>query len=173
MGYFTKGLKAIGKGIGKAYVAGASAVGDATIKVGKAAWNAAPGAAEKTGSASLFAARGLGDAALTGIETGGKMALGMGKTLGDIMIDINPERYTDSLFGAGLTGKGKAIVFGAALAGGSIGAYNDYETRQMGMPSGEVVTPTPSAAGYTRFGEEMGATGDLVFAMNRGRRGRF
>lgn len=152
---------------------GAGALGDATIKVGKAAWNAAPGAAEKTGSASLFAARGVGDAAWTGFKTGGNMILGAGKTLGDIMIDVNPEKYDWSLFGASLTGKGKAIVFGAAAIGGTAGAYNDYETTQMGMPSGEVVTPTPSAAGYTRFGEEMGATGDLVFAMNRNRRGRF
>ena len=164
------GIKAVGKGIGKAYMAGAEKIGEATINVGKKTWNAAPGMAEATGSATVSAAERMGAAALYGAETGGKMVLGFGKTLGDIMIDTNPEKYEYSLFGAGLTGKGKAIVFGTALAGGTMGAYNDYETTQMGTPSGEVVGPTPRM-NYTRFGEEMGATGDLVFAMNRNRRG--
>lgn len=170
-------LGTIGHAAATGYKTIAGGIGGATLWLGKKGFEAGkkygPKIGESAAAGSVTGAEGLGSAVLTGIETGGKMALGMGKTLGDIMIDINPERYTDSLFGAGLTGKGKAIVFGAALAGGSVGAYNDYETRQMGMPSGEIVTPTPSAAGYTRFGEEMGATGDLVFAMNRGRRGRF
>ena len=172
MGIIWNGIKAVGKGIGHAAYAGAEALGGATVKVGKAAWNAVPKAAEGIGTASYAGARTLGDAALTGVEAGGKTILGLGKTLGDTMIDINPAKYDYSLFGAGLTGKGKAIVFGSALLAGSAGAYNNYEVTQMGTPSGEVVSPTPSAAGYTRFGEEMGATGDLVFAMNRNRRGR-
>lgn len=164
-------LKGIGKGIGHAAYASAEALGGATVKVGKVAWNAAPKAAEGVGTASYTSARTLGDAALTGIETGGKMMLGLGSYAGEF-VDINPAKYTNSIFGAELTKTGKALVMGSGLVAGSIGAYNDYETTQMGTPSGEVMSPTPSAAGYTRFGEEMGATGDLVFAMNRNRRGR-
>ena len=163
-------LKSIGKGIGHAAYSTVEAIGSVAEKAGRAAWNAAPGAAEKVGSASLYTAEGIGNAAGIGMKTGLNMAVGAGKYAGDLMIDINPTKYDWSLFGAGLTGKGKALVYGSALAAGTVGAYRDYETTQMGTPSGEVVTPTPRI-NYTHFGEEMGATGDLVFAMNRNRRG--
>lgn len=164
------GVTTVVKGIGHAGYKGAEALGGATLWAGKKGFEAGKKMAPSTGKAGFTGAKTIGDMALTGLETGGKMALGAGKMLGDAMIDINPAKYEYSLFGAGLTGKGKAIVFGSALAAGSVGAYNDYETTQMGTPSGEIASPTPRV-NYTRFGEEMGATGDLVFAMNRNRRG--
>ena len=131
---------------------------------------AAIGLAEAIGGKFLSSMASVGEAAYSGIKIGGKMALGMGELTGRMINDIDPVKYHWSLFGAGLTGKGKAVVYGTALAAGSVGAVNDYKTKQMGMPSGEVTGPAPKI-NYTRFGEEMGATGDLVFAMNRNRRG--
>lgn len=163
------GVKWTGKKAAAGFAAGMGAVGGATMKAGYAAGEAAVKAAPTVAEKSVGLAEGIGNAVLTGLETGGKMALGAGKYFGDAMIDINPAKYDYSLFGAGLTGKGKAFMYGSALVAGSVGAYHDYETTQMGTPSGEVVTPTPRI-NYTHFGEEMGATGDLVFAMNRNRR---
>ena len=165
------GIKWAGKKAGAGFAAGMRGVGSATIAAGEAGAMGAKKAAPHILNGAVGAAEAIGDMALTGAETAGKMMLGAGKYMGD-MIDINPAKYEYSLFGAGLTGKGKAIVYGSALVAGTLGAYNDYETTQMGTPSGEVVGPTPRM-NYTRFGEEMGATGDLVFAMNRNRRGRF
>lgn len=171
MGIIWNGVKAVGKGIGHAAYSGMEAIGGVAERAGKAAWNAAPGVAEKIGDASLYTAEGIGHAAGVGIKTGGTMMVGAGKMVGDL-IEYNPKKYTNSLFGAEFSRTGKTLMIGAGLIAGTAGAYNEYETTQMGTPSGEVASPTPSI-NYTRFGEEMGATGDLVFAMNRNRRGRF
>lgn len=169
MGIIWDGVKAVGKGIGHAAYAGLEGIGGLTYAAGKRAAKAAPGMAEALGGASFSGAETVGQAALNGVKTTGTMALGAGSYMGKL-IDINPEKYTNSIFGARLTGTGKAIVMGAGLVGGTVGAYRDYETTQMGIPSGEIASPTPRM-NYTHFGEEMGATGDLVFAMNRNRRG--
>ena len=151
------------------YKAGAGTIGSAAYWLGKKTAQAAPGAAAATAKGSIVGAGAVGEAALTGIKTGVNMAAGLGDIAGSF-IDYNPAKYKNSIFGAELTGTGKALVAGTGLLAGTVGAYRDYETTQMGTPSGEIASPTPHVS-YTHFGEQMGATGDLVFAMNRNRRG--
>ena len=167
MGWLKTAGKKIASGIGSAF----HAVGDKTFKVGQAGY--AKAASESTRKAAQeglanMASR-VGEAAGTGVMTGASMLTGMGDILAR-GFDYNPQKYTNSLFGIEMTKGAYRAALGVGLVAGSIGAYNDYEVSQMGMPSGEVASPTP-AISYTRFGEEMGATGDLVFAMNRNRRG--
>lgn len=149
-------------------------IGSATIMAGKAAFNAGynngPKIMGKVGDATIAGSTKIADAALEGLDIGASMAIGAG-TVFSKFIDYDVKKYGEkSLFNSGLTKGGKALVFGTGLVAGSMGAYKDYETRQMGTPSAQVETPVPQI-NYTHFGEEMGATGDLVFAMNRNRRG--
>lgn len=150
------------------------AIGSATAMAGKAIFNAgynnAPSAMSKIGSATAAGSSKLVDAAIDGTTAGIRVAVGAGSLFANF-IEYDAAKYGEkSLFNSRLTKSGKALVFGTGLVAGSFGAYRDYETRQMGMPTGQVETPTPQIS-YTHFGEEMGATGDLVFAMNRNRRG--
>ena len=161
----------VGSVLWGAYSTVAGGVGSAAYWLGKKAAAAAPGMAKATASTAATGTAGFGGAIATGIGTGATMAVGMGEMLGKF-VDHNPAKYKNSIFGAELTGTGKALVFGTGLLAGTVGAYRDYETAQMGTPTGEIVSPTPKMS-YTRFGEQMGATGDLVFAMNRNRHGGF
>ncbi len=159
--------------IGSAYktVVGGT-FGNAAIWAGKQGWKAGKGLynhAGQVGEAGATMATDAAMAAASGVGAVASMAAGVGGIMGKL-IDHNPAKYTNSIFGAELTSGGKALVYGTGLVAGTVGAFRDYETSQMGTPTGEVVTPTPRI-NYTHFGEEMGATGDLVFAMNRNRRG--
>lgn len=68
-----------------------------------------------------------------------------------------------------LSKTGKALLGGAALISGVVGAKNAFESSRMGTNTGEVFTATPRQPSF----EEMnaGASGDLVFALNNLRRG--
>jgi len=164
----------VGSALWSAYKGVMGAIGSATAMAGKAVFNAgynnAPDAMKKIGSATATGSSKLADAAIEGTATGIRMAVGAGSLFANF-IEYDAAKYGEkSLFNSRLTKSGKALVFGTGLVAGSFGAYRDYETRQMGMPIGQVETSTPQIS-YTHFGEEMGATGDLVFAMNRNRRG--
>ena len=164
----------VGSALWSAYKGVMGAIGSATAMAGKAVFNAgynnAPDAMHGIGNAAAAGSSKLADAAIEGTATGIRMAVGAGSLFANF-IEYDAKKYGEkSLFNSRLTKSGKALVFGTGLVAGSFGAYKDYETRQMGTPTGQVETPTPQIS-YTHFGEEMGATGDLVFAMNRNRRG--
>jgi len=125
--------------------------------IGKAAAGKVADGLEKVGSAAFTAA---------GLAT--EFAVGTGEFISR-GLEYNP-KFTDSIFRIKFTKPARHLMYAGGFAVGLKEAYEDYRERQMGVPSGEVVGPTPRIS-YTRFGEEMGATGDLVFAMNRNRRG--
>ena len=93
---------------------------------------------------------------------------------------------------------GKILVAGWGIKGMAEGAYEGYTEGRLGTPSGEMLSNTPQTqytqfypggrnqpessmldvgaqmineANYHNMAVDMGATGDLVFAMNRNRRG--
>ena len=152
-----------GKGIGK--------IGETVINIGKAGYKKAADEAfretvkKKSGSFFANATGAVGE----GVGIGAQMVAGVGNIV-EKGFDYNPKKYTNSLFGINLTKPAYGLLVAGGIASGTKDAYNEYNVRQMGMPSGEVVSSTPQI-NYTRFGEAMGATGDLVFAMNRNRRG--
>lgn len=166
----------VGSAAWSAYKTIMGAVGSATMMAGKTIFNAgynnAPQAMAHVGSASAAGASKLADAAMEGTAAGIRMAVGAGSIMSKF-IDYDVAKYGEkSLFNSRLTKGGMGLVYGTGLLAGTVGAYHDYENRQMGTPSGEVVTSTPQInyTHFANFGEEMGATGDLVFAMNRNRR---
>lgn len=63
---------------------------------------------------------------------------------------------------------GKTALIGSALFGGSRQALHDFNTNRMGQRDGQMTRATPQTPSYAN---NAGATGDLVFAMNRNRRG--
>lgn len=103
-----------------------------------------------------------------------RLSLGMGKVIGDNFLEYNPKFYNNgwnsSVFGVRFNNKGRVAMAGIALGIGAMEAGETYNKTQLGNQPSEMVSATPETS-YTHFGMETGATGDLVFAMNRNRRG--
>ena len=142
--------------------------------------NAAKAAAKKralgTDYKGLFssAADEVSQIAKDAIGRAERLGVGMGKVIGDNFLEYNPKFYNDglssSMFGVKFNNKGRVLMAGTALGLGAMEAGETYNKTQLGTPSGEMVSNVPETS-YTHFGMETGATGDLVFAMNRNRRG--
>jgi len=116
----------------------------------------------------------LGEGAAMAAGTIARPVIGAGKMIGDNFLRYDEKFYNDglwsSLFGVRLNKKGYAAVAGIGLALGAKEAGEEYNRTQMGAPPEKLETTVPEMS-YTHFGMETGATGDLVFAMNRNRRG--
>ena len=88
-------------------------------------------------------------------------------------ITTDPKKYGDTFLKAGLNKKGSALMFDIGTMAGIRDGYDSYTTSRMGTMSGfETSTPKmPSLENSQDMAESYGAGGDLVFALNRNRRG--
>ena len=87
------------------------------------------------------------------------------------------EDKANSLLGYKMKKRGIALIAGAGVAS-SVGkeAKSYYENDLRGRKDGYITPHAPSmpgsvGSGYGSFGQQAGATGDLVFALNKNRRG--
>ena len=88
-------------------------------------------------------------------------------------ITTDPKKYGDTFLKAGLNKKGSALMLGIGTASGISDGYDSYTVSRMGTMNGfEISTPKlPSIENRQDMAESYGAGGDLVFALNRNRRG--
>ena len=88
-------------------------------------------------------------------------------------ITTDPKKYGDTFLKAGLNKKGSALMFGIGTMAGIRDGYDSYTTSRMGTMNGfEISTPKmPAIENRQDMAESYGAGGDLVFALNRNRRG--
>lgn len=139
------------KGLGKASILGAEAVGGAAWKGAEAAYDAA----KAMGGAGNI----LGGAAIG--KYGSTMA-GIGRKLvTEDLRESNILKHKATKLGAGL-------IIGASVVGGVRGAFDELNTKRMGQMDSRTQRATPQVPMYD---QNAGATGDLVFAMNANRRG--
>ena len=181
------GLKTSGKAIGKAGKWTAGKVGNGTII-----------AAEKAGSAAITAGKyGAKGAAILGVDfarslnvTDGPMAAfrnpvgtaarGTGNFLGKL-VEYEPEtrvynettgKLTRKMGGFKATKLGMGVILGIGLLGGMNKAVDTHIGDRMGRPSPKMQTLTPDynpVQYQTSMPDDMGATGDLVFALHNNR----
>ena len=88
-------------------------------------------------------------------------------------ITTDPKKYGDTFLKAGLNKKGSALMLGIGTASGISDGYDSYTVSRMGTMNGiEISTPKmPAIENRQDMAESYGAGGDLVFALNRNRRG--
>ena len=88
-------------------------------------------------------------------------------------ITTDPQQNGDTFLNAGLNNKGPALMFGIGTVAGIREGYDSYTKSRMGTMNGfEISTPKmPSLENSQDMAESYGAGGDLVFALNRNRRG--
>ena len=129
------------------------------IKASKEIGKAALDIAVKTSAGSVQAAVGL---------TGG-----LTESFMKSFITTDPKKYGDTFLKAGLNKKGTALMLGIGSLAGIRDGYESYTNSRMGTMNGfQVSTPAiPSIESSKDMAEEYGAGGDLVFALNRNRRG--
>lgn len=163
-------------------MAAAGAITGAAL--GAAAGLSGPEILEKNGGGVI----GLGKKAPDFLEAVGDKVINTGKTvfphaktaakaagssLGKFAETMVKEN-SGAMFGYSLSGKGKLLLMGAAAVSGILEAGNTYDQIRMGTPAG-IVNSTPRPEPLDNFQKDMaetyGAGGDLVFALNRNRRG--
>ena len=187
-GVLKRGARAVGSAGWSAAKATGKAAGKAGWwfgkKLGKGAYHAGKVAAGAAFTAGKFGAKaGVtgGVLAAKGLEKPvGTAAHGAGKLLGN-MVKYNPERRvfnetTGKLMTKGgnfrLTKLGMGVVLGIGLLGGASKGVDTYEADRIGTPSNGITTNTPdyNPVDYqTSIPDDMGATGDLVFALHANR----
>ena len=88
-------------------------------------------------------------------------------------ITTDPKKYGNTFLKAGLNKKGSALMLGIGTASGISDGYDSYTVSRMGTMNGfEISTPKmPTIENRQDMAESYGAGGDLVFALNRNRRG--
>lgn len=135
--------------------------------------------------------KGIFDGTLRGVGEATKFAAHEGVTLAQAGVNavkmlpklgiVKSVPLDKSLIGWKFTGRGKALMIGGALIAGSLGAGKDYLTEgRMGRNDGQLYKLTPqmtnpyeisSQMAGTQIGQSFannaGATGDLVFALDR------
>lgn len=144
----------------------ASVVGGVAIGTAELAGAAAIGTAEVAGAATI----GLGKVAMgTGIYAAQKYgSIAAGAVKGIDKLFLKDDKRSSNLLGRKLNAAGKGLVVGSALFAGAKEAFNDFNTNRMGQRDGMITRATPRTPSYAN---NAGATGDLVFAMNKNRRG--
>ena len=88
-------------------------------------------------------------------------------------ITTDPKKYGDTFLKAGLNKKGSALMLGIGTASGISDGYDSYTVSRMGTMNGfEISTPKmPTIENRQDMAESYGAGVDLVFSLNRNRRG--
>lgn len=114
-------------------------------------------------------AKGTAEGAIPAAKKIGREALnwttGIAKTTADLTLRENPNR----LLGYEFNAIGKTAFIGAMAIGGISSGLDNRDQMYMGVPGG-LVNSTPSMNMAT-MAQDYGAGGDLVFALNRNRRG--
>lgn len=104
----------------------------------------------------------------------GKATLGTIKSLPRAAVNVaSPmlKKNKDSLLGYRVNGLGLGVAFAGAAAVGAGSAGKEYLTQNMrGQVDGQTTPYAPRLPSYA-FGEQSGASGDLVFALNKNRKG--
>ena len=120
-------------------------------------------------TALKIAAYGSAGAAQTALGLAG----GLTESFMKNFVTTDPRKYGDTFLKAGLNNKGTALMLGVGTFAGIRDNYSSYTKSRMGTISGvEVSTPAmPSIDSSADMAESYGAGGDLVFALNRNRRG--
>ena len=132
--------------------------------IGKLGYNTLEGIGEFTIGAAKPVSQGVASLGRTGLN----MAAGAVKITSDNLLKEAPDKLLNYEFNT----LGKAAFLGGMAYSGISGAI-DYENQlYQGTPTG-VVTPTPSVTqtSMAMDAQNYGAGGDLVFALNRNRRG--
>lgn len=116
----------------------------------------------------------LGEAVQEGGAHAARSIIGGSPMIG-VMQQMRDRYRAGTLFdfagsGVPFSATGTAVMGFGLASTAAMSAKSGYDELQTGVPSGQMVTATP-AMSYTQFGIDAGATGDLVFAMNRNRRG--
>ena len=147
------------------------AIIDNTPKAAKAIASNARPVLEGIGTASIYA----GDITAQAVATTGKtvagLTVGASKLASDAFFEYDPVKHKN-FTGVGLNKAGKIAALGIAGISSILGAFDTYNQSRAGVPSGGLVTSTPNINDYQRnAAETYGAGGDLVFALNRNRRG--
>lgn len=144
----------------------ASVLGGFALGTAELAGAATIGFAEVAGAATI----GFGKVATgTGIYAAqkyGSIGAGMVKGIDKFLLKDAPKDV--NLLGKKLNAAGKGLVVGSALFAGAKEAFNDFNSNRMGQRDGMITRATPRTPSYAN---NAGATGDLVFAMNKNRRG--
>lgn len=185
----TKGL-AVGAGIG-------AGVGLLTPKVLP---SAAIGTAKFAKWAGPPVGKFLGKVGLGAMQVTGSAVLGAGKTAlksnGPFKSGVLPfmsslVKFDEDAFslgkrsgskGVSLTGLGKTTLIGSSLMAGAASAFNEFNKIKMGQMDSMISAPAPQIPMYDQqysggssrnssYVNNAGATGDLVFALNKNRRG--
>lgn len=155
----------IGAGLAAAAVPASLGIGETAFGLGRKA----PGILEGIGGATIAA----GKRAVPLVASAGRIGANVGLGLADFASSLVKESK-DMPFGYKVSGKGKALLLGAAAIGSIVGANNAYTESRMGTPTG-IVNSTPQMPVLDNFQRDMaetyGAGGDLNFAMHRNRRG--
>jgi hypothetical protein len=152
-------LPAIGLAAKGAYSLGSSAV--------KGIVNKAVNPISTAGASS--AASMMGTAAMTAAVPAARMAKGI-IGMGSKLVNFNAE--ADMFSKVKFTGLGKSLIAGSALIKGAAGGFNELNKSHMGTMDGQITRATPRMQpSQPAYAQNAGATGDLVFAMNKNRRG--
>lgn len=125
---------------------------------------------------SVAAGIGKGVAGLiNGTNTSGLLGTAMSpvrraaNTVGKIANNmVKVSEGAESISDLSLTGTGMMLFAGSEILDGVKRAGKKFEESRMGRSDGQITRATPRVSSYL---DDAGATGDLVFAMNKNRRG--
>lgn len=158
----TKGKIGLGVGVGTAAITGLDQLGKKFNIGASSAW---------TPENYAYGAAGIGAAALS--VPAAILAAGAGTQIlgGMINKSVKPTMKGEKkgLIDTKLSGAGKMLLAGAAVIEGVRGASSAFINSRMGEVTGEVVTATPKQPSFEKM--NAGASGDLVFALDRLKRG--
>jgi hypothetical protein len=169
---------AVGAGIGLTAPLAVGAAGYGMERLGRGVVNAfkstaldAPGGAAEAGSAFAAGvgkiAGGIGKGALAAVNSGAAaQQVGLLRNLGNHI--VNFKETAEGIEDVTLGHVGHAMMNVSMGVEAAKKAFNTYNTIHMGQMDGQVRRATPMVPAYA---DNAGATGDLVFALNRNRRG--
>lgn len=170
--YGTTSAVGAAAGAGAGLIAGGLAVNPglvagAALGLAEGAGAVGLGVAEGTGALAIGLGKGLTKIGAYGAQKYAGIGAGVGKGVNRFLLK-DDLKNPNNLLGKKLSGLGATAVVGSALIGGAREAFNEFNTSHMGQRDGMITRATPRTPSYM---DNAGATGDLVFAMNRNRRG--
>jgi hypothetical protein len=161
------------------------ALGKGALNLGASAVSAAPGVALGAAKLGTEMINGVGfggvaSTALSPVRRWGQAASNLGNSLFSVQAKkLDPSKVGIAKDIDKLTHVRPTVIGGIALAGISVlsglsGAHQQYQKSHMGMSDGQVTRATPKMQSQqmSAFSDNnAGASGDLVFALNKNRRG--
>lgn len=155
----------------------AGAIAMNPLKAASAVGGLAIGTAEVAGAGIIAGAEGVGAGIIgaakiampvAGYAAGKYASIGAGVAKHIDKYWLKEDKRPSNILGTKMNMLGKTAVVGSALIGGTAEAFDQFNTNRMGQRDGMITRATPRTPSYAN---NAGATGDLVFAMNRNRRG--